>query len=125
MPVMLKPSRELIEHLGDRITSELVDWFNTMDSSQKGELREINERNAQRVDAKIDQRSAELHASISQVEARLDAKIDRVAAELNAKIDKLGAELREVLERRLGEQTRWLYLTWAVQSAMILGLYFK
>jgi DNA anti-recombination protein RmuC len=140
---MLKPSRELIEHLGDRVTSELVDWFNTMDSAQKGELREINEQNAQRVEARIDQRSAELRAGITQGEARLDAKIDRFGADLSARIDrleatlsakidrvdgridKMAAELREVLERRLGEQSRWSYLTWAVQGAMILGLYFK
>ena len=47
------------------------------------------------------------------------------AAELNARIDKAAAELKEVLERRLGDYTRWSYLTWAVQAAMIIGLYFK
>jgi hypothetical protein len=78
-----------------------------MDASQKGELREINEQNARRFEAKLEQRSAELHA-------KLDAKIDTTAA-----------ALKEVLERRLGEQARWSYLTWAVQAAMIIGLYFK
>jgi hypothetical protein len=104
---MLKPSKEFTELLGDRVTSELVDWFNTMDASQKGELREINEQNARRFEAKLDQRSTELHA-------KLDAKIDKTAA-----------ELREVLERRLGEHARWSYLMWAVNGAMIIGLYFK
>jgi hypothetical protein len=115
---MLKPSKELVEQLGDQVTSELVGWFNTMDASQKGELRDINEQNYTRFDAKLEQRVAELHA-------KLDAKIDKTATELNAKIDKTAAELREVLEHRLGEQTRWSYLTWAVQAAMIIGLYFK
>lgn len=55
----------------------------------------------------------------------MDAKIDRVGAGLDAKIDKTAAELKEVLERRLGEHTRWSHLTWAVQAAMIIGLYFK
>ena len=103
MPRMLKASKELIDQLGERVANELVDWFNTMDSSQKGELRDINEQNARRFEARLDQRSAEL-----------DAKIDRVVAQFEA-----------VLERRLGEQARWAYLTWAVQAAMIIGLYFK
>jgi hypothetical protein len=96
----------------------LVDWFNTMDASQKGELREINEQNARRFEAKIEQRSAELHAKLDAKIDRVDTKIDRVAAELNAKIDKTAAELKEVLERRLGEQARWPQLTWAVQAAI-------
>jgi uncharacterized protein YPO0396 len=144
---MLKPSKELVEQLGDQVTSELVGWFNTMYASQKGDLRDMNEQNFARFDAKLEQRDVELHAKldakIDQVGAgldakidrvgarldakidRVDAKIDRVAAELNAKIDKTAAELKEVLERRLGEHTRWSYLTWAVQAAMIIGLYFK
>ncbi|MGH7677767.1 MAG: hypothetical protein ACRENU_04820 [Gemmatimonadaceae bacterium] len=133
---MLKPSKELVEHLGDLIAGELVGWFNTMDASQKSELRDINEQNFARFDAKLEQRTGELHAKferveaslnakIDHVEASLNAKIDRVEATLNAKIDRVAAELKEVLERRLGEQIRWLYLTWAVQAAMIMGLYFK
>src|SRR5688572_31633676 len=126
---MLKPSKELVKQLGDQVTSELVGWFNTMDASQKGDLRDINAQNFALFDAKLEQRVAELHAKldarIDRVAAELNAKIDRVAAELNAKIDKTAAELKEVLERRLGEHTRWSYLTWAVQAAMIIGLYFK
>jgi hypothetical protein len=122
---MLKPSKELVEQLGDQVTSELVGWFNTMYASQKGDLREMNEQNFARFDAKLEQRVAELHAKLDAKIDRVDAKIDRVGAELNAKIDKTAAELKEVLERRLGEHTRWSFLTWAVQAAMIIGLYFK
>jgi len=125
VPVMLKPSKELVEQLGDQVTSELVGWFNTMYASQKGDLREMNEQNFARFDAKLEQRVAELHAKLDAKIDRVDAKIDRVGAELNAKIDKTAAELKEVLERRLGEHTRWSFLTWAVQAAMIIGLYFK
>ena len=113
MPVMLKPSKELVKHLGDQVTSELVGWFNTMDASQKGELRDMNEQNFARFDAKLEQRVAELHAKLDARIDRVDSKIDRVAAELNARIDKAAAELKEVLERRLGDDTRWSYLTWA------------
>ena len=37
-------------------------------------------------------------------------------------------ELRETIEaidRRLGEFTRWSLVRWAVNTALILGLYFK
>lgn len=123
--MMLKPSKELVEQLGDQVTNELVGWFNTMYAAHKGDLRDMNEQHFARFDARLEQRLAELHAKLDAKIDRVDAKIDRVAAELNAKIDKTAAELKEVLERRLGEYTRWSYLTWAVQAAMIIGLYFK
>lgn len=121
MPVILKPSKELVDRLGDEATSEIVGWLNSMDASSKDELRTLNEQNWARFESKLDQRTAELRAEITRVATDLNARI----AELNARMDKTAAELKEVLERRLGEQTRWLYLGWAVQGAMIIGLYFK
>ena len=78
-----------------------------MDATYRADLRELNELNFARFDAKLEQRLAELHA-------KLDSKIDRVAADLNA-----------TLERRLGEQTRWLFVAWASLLIPIIGLWLR
>jgi len=39
--------------------NELVEWFNQVEATYRGELRELNELNFARFDAKLEQRSAE------------------------------------------------------------------
>ena len=125
MPVTAKLSRVFYERLGEQIATELVDWFNQVDATYRADLRELNELNFARFDAKLEQRVAELHARIDRVAVELNAKIDRVAAELNAKIDRVAAELNATLERRLGEQTRWLFAAWASLLIPIIGLWIR
>ena len=81
----------------------------------------MNDHNWGRFEAKLDQRTTELRGEIGRAAAEANVRVDKLVTEL----EKTAAGLREVLERRLGEQTRWLYLVWAVQGAMIIGLYFK
>jgi uncharacterized coiled-coil protein SlyX len=140
MPVTVRLSSAFYERFGDDIADELTNWFNQVDAAYRGDLRELNELNFARFEAKLEQRVAELearmtahlersvaelNAKIDRVAAELNAKIDRVAAELNAKIDRVAAELREHIERRLGEQTRWYFAAWAAQLAAIIGLWFR
>ena len=114
MPVTARLSRLFYERLGEEIANELVDWFNAVDATYRGELREFNELNFARFDAKLEQRVAELHA-----------RIDAVAVELNARIDRRFSELEALLERRLGEQTRWLFVAWASLLIPIIGLWIR
>ena len=64
-------SRKFYEKFGDDITNELVEWFNAVDATYRAELREINELNFARFDAKVDQRIAELRAVLAGAETRL------------------------------------------------------
>ena len=61
--------------------------------------------------------------------ARFDAKLEQRIGEVNSRMDVKFAELREFVERRIGDQTRWLYAAWAVQLtanvAVLLRLYLK
>ncbi|GIV04280.1 MAG: hypothetical protein KatS3mg015_3110 [Fimbriimonadales bacterium] len=147
MPVTVKLSKLFYERLGEEIANEMVDWFNAVDASYRDDLRQLNELNFARFDAKLEQRVVELDAKIDGVAGALDAKIDRVAGELDAKIDqvavqldakinhvaaqldskidRVAAELKEVLERRLGEHTRWLVAAWASLLIPIIGLWFR
>jgi hypothetical protein len=114
MPVTAKLSKLFYDRLGEEVANELVDWFNAVDATYRADLRELNELNFARFDAKLEQRLAEL-------QAKLEIRIDRV----DARIDRVAAELREALERGLKEQTRWLFVAWASLLVPIIGLWMR
>src|SRR5205809_7499151 len=64
MPVTAKLSRKFYEKFGDDIANELVEWFNSVDATYRADLRELNELNFARFDAKLEQRLAELKAEL-------------------------------------------------------------
>jgi len=53
-------SSTLYETFGEDVTNELVDWFNNVDATYRADLRELNELNFARFDAKLEQRLAAL-----------------------------------------------------------------
>lgn len=71
MPVTAKLSRKFSERFGDDLTIELVEWFNQVDATYRSELREINDLNWARFEAKIEQRMAELRAALAGLETKL------------------------------------------------------
>ncbi|HWP36929.1 MAG TPA: hypothetical protein VNL18_05175 [Gemmatimonadales bacterium] len=105
MPVTARLSKQFYDRLGEDVADELVEWFNAVDATYRADLRELNELNFARFDAKLDQRIAELRAELS-------ARIDTTAAQINA-----------TLERRLGDQTRWLFAAWASLMMPVIGLW--
>jgi predicted phage-related endonuclease len=99
MPVTAKLSKQFYDRLGEAVTNELVDWFNQVDAAYKSDLKEINELNFARFEAKLEQRVAELRADVRGIETSL--------------------------ERALKEQTRFYFLAWAVLLVAIIGLWFR
>ena len=117
MPVTAKLSLKFYEKLGDDVANELVDWFNSVDATYRSDLKELNELNFARFDAKLEQRVGELAA-------KLDAKIDRRVAELRAemregfsRVDQRFAEFETKLTNRL-------FAFWVAQAATTVGLVF-
>ena len=72
MPVTAKLSRKFYERFGDDLANELVEWFNQVDATYRADLRELNELNFTRFDAKLEQRTAELRADLQTGLARLE-----------------------------------------------------
>jgi hypothetical protein len=107
MPVTAKLSQVFYERLGEQVANELVDWFNAVDTAYRSDLRELNDLNYARFEAKLEQRVSELRSD-------LVARIDRLETIVEAK-----------LERRLGEQTRWLLLAWGTLLAGVIGLWIR
>jgi hypothetical protein len=66
VPVTAKLSKAFYDRLGEQIANELVEWFNQVDGSYRSDLRDINEQNFARFDAKLSQRVAELEATIER-----------------------------------------------------------
>ncbi len=88
MPVTAKLSRRFYEKFGDDITNELVDWFNMVDATYRSDLRELNELNYARFDAKLDQRIAELRAEMQVGFATADANLEQRLAQLETRLTK-------------------------------------
>lgn len=102
MPVTAKLSKEFYEKLGDDVANELVNWFNDVDATYRNDLRELNELNFARFDAKLEQRVAQLDAKLEQRVAQLDAKIEQRAADLKAELQAGLASLEGRLLARIG-----------------------
>ena len=67
MPVTVKLSELFYRKLGHEVVDEMVNWFNQVDDTYRGQLRELNELNFARFDAKLEQRLAEVKAEIAQL----------------------------------------------------------
>jgi len=124
VPVTAKLSRKFYERFGDDIANELVDCFNMVDATYRSELRELNELNYARFDAKLEQRIAELRAEFNSRIAELRADMHAGFAKLDAKFENrfLGMDTKLAqLETRL---TKRMFGFWIAQAATTAGLLF-
>ena len=100
MPVTARLSKRFYDVLGEDVANELVDWFNAVDLTYRGELRELNELNFARFDAKLEQRLAELRAELRQEMAELRAELHGLRADM----------------------IRWMFGFWATTLLTLAGL---
>jgi hypothetical protein len=105
VPVTARLSQRFHDKLGEDIANELVDWFNAVDATYRADLRELNELNFTRFDAKLEQRLAELRS-----ELRAEFQVGFAAQ--GARLDVLRAELRQGMADLRGELLRWAFLFW-------------
>jgi hypothetical protein len=98
MPVTARLSKRFYEALGEDVANELVDWFNAVDSTYKADLRDLIEVQAQRFDAKLEQRLAETRADLRTEMhagfADLRTEMGAVAAALRTEMASGSAALR-------------------------------
>ena len=94
-----KLSKEFYDALGEGVANELVDWFNQVDATYRLDLRELNDRNFQRFDAKMGERMAQSEA---RMERRIGELLARLEARLDAKLEKGLNDLRDSLRAEMG-----------------------
>ena len=99
-------SRKFYEKFGDDVTNELVDWFNMVDATYQSDLRELNELNYARFEAKLEQRIVELRAEMQVGFARVEAKLEQRLAQLETRL------------------TKRMFGFWIAQAATTAGLVF-
>jgi hypothetical protein len=100
MPVTAKLSKRFYDVLGEDIANELVDWFHAVDLTYRADLRDLNELNFARFDAKLEQRLADLRAELRQEMA----------------------EFRTDLHGLRSDLLRWMFGFWVTTLLTLAGL---
>ncbi len=103
MPVTAKFSKAFYDKFGHEIVDELVTWLNQIDQGYRTELRELNDLNFARFDARLEQRLAEVRAELRQETATLRGDLRATVA---------AAESRLV---------RWMFGFWTASTLALLA----
>ena len=115
VPVTARLSKRFYDVLGEDVANELVDWFNAVDLAYRTDLRELNELNFARFDAKLEQRLAEFRGELL---VELRTGIQQVRTE----IFQVRTDLHdEILQVRV-ELLRWMFGFWVSTLIGIAGL---
>ena len=134
---LAKLSERFYQKFGHDLVEELVTWLNQMDATYRSDLREVNELNFARFDAKMEQRFAEFAAKTEQRFAQCEAKTEQRIAQCEAKMEQRFAQSDIKLEQRMAELRagfrsaladqraeliKWMFVFWAGNVATMAGL---
>jgi DNA anti-recombination protein RmuC len=130
VPITVKFSEQFYRKLGHEAVDELVNWFNAVDATYRGDLRELNEHNFARFDAKLEQRLTQLDAKLEQRVAQLDAKLEQgltevradfagLAAKLEQRLAEVRADLRDELQAQGRRLLLWMVGLWITAVAAL------
>jgi len=123
VPVTVKLSRKLYDKLGEDVANELVDWFNQVDATYRADLRELNELNYARFDAKLEQRLANPTPGGSAA-SRNWTRNGRAGWRI---LTPVGGSHRGAQDRtgdgprRREERPQWMYAFWAPTALAVVG----
>lgn len=136
MPVTARLSGKFYEQFGDEITNELVDWFNAVDSTYQTQVKEVNDLNWARMQARFEAFDARMDAFEARIFGRADASeaqtkgrteafeaqmIGRIGA-LGGRIGALEAHIDARLEKIRREMLFWMFGFWSATVIPIIGV---
>ncbi|HEY3935735.1 MAG TPA: hypothetical protein VGL65_14070 [Gemmatimonadales bacterium] len=81
MQVTANLSKAFHDRFREQIVNEVVGWFNKMDATFRTDVRELNELNYVRFEAKLKQRLAELRAELMTAIAALRTDMEHRVAD--------------------------------------------
>ena len=87
MPVTARLSKRFYDTFGDEIANDLVDWFNQVDATYRQELREQNDLNWGRVEARLGEMETRLRSEFHQELTGLRSDLDVGAEPFQAHIE--------------------------------------
>jgi hypothetical protein len=88
VPITAKLSRGFYERFGDDFANELVNLLNNVDAESRSNLRELNEANFARFEARLGQGFAEADAKLERRLAETETKLERRLGDLRAELIK-------------------------------------
>ena len=122
MPATAKLSREFYDRFGDQVANELVEWFNQVDATYRGDLRELNELNFARFDATQGERFARYDAGLERRFAEFDVRMERRFAEQDAKWERRFAQMDVRFATFEARIIKWMFLFWVTGLGTLVGL---
>lgn len=115
----------LNERLGEDVANELVDWLNQVDATYRSDLKDLNELNFTRFDAKVEQRFAESDARLEHRFAEAEVQLERRFAESDAQLERRLAEMDARWEQRLSDiradLIKWAFIFVAGGTLTVIG----
>ena len=125
MPVTARLSGKFYEQFGDEITNELVDWFNAVDSTYQTQLKEVNDLNWARMQARFEAFDARLDVFEAKITGRMDAFEERILGRTGAqdgRMDAFGAKIEGRFDKIQREMLVWMFGFWSATVIPIIGL---
>lgn len=95
--------------------------FNRIDEAARADLRFLNEQNALRFEARLEQLRAELRGDIEKLGARIDSMEQR----FDARFASFAVQQKLDLEKAIHGQTRSMVAMWAIVIASQIGLWLR
>ena len=111
MPVTAKLSKRFYDALGEDVANELVEWFNAVDTDYRQDLKDLNDANWGRVDARIAAVESGLSGRMDALESRFQGRMDALESRVDAKLEGLKSEL-----------LRWMFLFWVGTMGTVLAI---
>ena len=127
MPLTAKFSEGFYRQFGHENVDELVDFLNQFDTTYRSSLRELNEQNAARFEARLDQRTAELQARIDLLAGKVDAKasqdrLDSAVAQMRELISTSRADMMTAIATARADMIKWMFVFMVTGVIAVLGL---
>ncbi|MCH7716599.1 MAG: hypothetical protein IH876_10765 [Gemmatimonadetes bacterium] len=137
MAIATNFSKEFYDKLGHEVVEEMVNWFNQTDVEYRTQLRDLNDRNYARFEAKLEQRFSEQDAKWGERFGALETAIERRFSEQDVKWEARFGALETAIERRSSEQDvkwerrqndqfsrllKWMFVFWSTSLVSMIGL---
>ena len=103
MPVTAKLSKAFYDRLGEQIVNELVELLNQVDQTYRNELREQNDLNFARFEAKLGERLADSRA------------------EMEVRLGTLRSEVLDAVRDTKVSMVRWMFGFWIGTAGLIIA----
>ena len=121
MPVTARLSHKLYEAFGEDAGADMVGWMQHIEA-QRAELRELNELNFGRFEARLSELSRHMDARFTQVDARFTQLEDTMDARFAQFEATIVGRLEAKIEQRTADLMKWSFVFWCGAVAAVAAL---